>query len=87
MIDETARLLGTLAHPPVIHLVSPCDITREFAAGALQALAKAQHVISEASANAATTVTTVLDALARQSVECIVTPQENGRSSTPVRQA
>jgi hypothetical protein len=86
MIVETVRLLGTLAHPPVIHLVSPCDATREFAAAALQALVTAQHVIAEASASAAATVNSVLDALARQPVERTVTPQVNARSSAPVRQ-
>jgi hypothetical protein len=87
MIVETVRLLGTLAHPPVIHLVSPCDVTREFAAAALQALVTAQHVIAEASASAAATVTSVLAALTRQSGERVGTPQEHDPSSTPVRQA
>ena len=85
MVAETARLLGALAHPPVIHLVSPCETTREFAAAELQALAPAPQVVVEASASAAATVTSVLRALACLSPEREL-PQEDIRSTTPVPQ-
>ena len=85
MVAETARLLGALAHPPVIHLVSPCETTREFAAAELQALAPAPQVVVEASASAAATVTSVLRALACLSPEREL-PQEDIRSRTPVPQ-
>jgi hypothetical protein len=87
VLTETARLLRTLDHPPVIHLVSPCDATRELAAGALQALAAAQHVVVEASASASATVSCVLAALARQPAQDSRIHQENVPcSNTPIRQ-
>ena len=66
VLAETARLLRGLAHPPMIHLVSTCDATRELAADALKTLAEAQHLKVEASASASTAVSSVLNAFARQ---------------------
>lgn len=87
VLTEAARLLRTLAHPPVIHLVSPCDATRELAAGALQALAAAQHVVVEVSSCASATVSSVLAALARPPAGDSGIHQENAPcSSTPIRQ-
>lgn len=86
VLTETARLLRTLDHPPVIHLVSPCDATRELAAGALRALAAAQHVVVEASSSASATLSCVLAALARQPAQGSGIHQENVPcSNTPIR--
>ena len=85
VLAETARLLSALEHPPIIHVVSPCEATRELAADALKALVAAHHVIVEASASAAATATSVLSALARPSPESSGTQQESG--CTPVAQS
>jgi hypothetical protein len=85
VLAETARLLRSLDHPPIIHVVSPCDATRELAADALQSLVAAHHFIVEASASAAATAASVLNALAHPSPESSGTQQESG--CTPVAQS
>jgi hypothetical protein len=88
VLAETARLLRGLDHPPLIHLVSTCDATRELAADALKALAEAQHLKVEVSASASATVTSVLNALARQPSDPARTqPAPSPSGSTPVPQS
>jgi hypothetical protein len=88
VLAETARLLRGLDHPPAIHLVSTCDATRELAADALKALAEAQHLKVEVSASASATVTSVLNALARQPADPARTqPAHSPSGSTPVPQS
>ncbi|MEJ5990025.1 hypothetical protein WG902_08505 [Ramlibacter sp. PS3R-8] len=63
VMTETARLIRGLQRPPTIHLVSPCETTRELAATALHAMAATHGVAVHTSHDAAGTVAAILAAL------------------------
>jgi hypothetical protein len=86
VLTETARLIRGLERPPTIHLVSPCEATRDLAAAALESMATLHGAAVHPSENASSTLSAILESLMQPAPAAAPTRQQHMPSAAPVAQ-